>query len=218
MTRASRAQSNEVWPEVDTYLKTSSNTRASLFIETSNEDGERNGVEVNPNFDIFFKPVFEKLKRFAVFRVDEAKSRPLDFQVGYVYLNSPNGPEQNRLEFALTPRVALVSGFVVEDRNRGELQWINGQFSTRYRNRLTIEHTVNISGYHPTPYGSAELYYDTRYDKINKTQLKAGFDFPIKKSASFELYYAHTNDTSTPPNNQTNAVGLKLSLYFPWKK
>jgi hypothetical protein len=214
----SRAQSDQFWPEIDTYLKTSARSRVSLFASTTRQDGERTGAAVNPNFTYYLKPVLDKLRVFSAARPDEAKSQPLVFTAGYDYLAYPDPPNENRMILEVTSRLPLFSRLVVEDRNRGELRWIGGEFSTRYRNRLAVERTVDIHRYHPTPFARVELYWDSRYDKIDETELEAGVYLPIKKSAEVQLYYAHENVTSSAPNKQTNALGVRASVYFPWKR
>jgi hypothetical protein len=212
-----RAQSNEFWPEANLYVKTSTNSRAYLAASTTQETSEYPGFQIGPSFDYFFKSL-ERLKRFTIFRVDESKSRPLVFEAGYRYLTSPGAAPENRVIAEVTPQLALVSGFCLADRNRGEFRWIGGAFSTRYRNRLSIERTVSLSGYHLTPYAQGEFYYDSRYGKIDKTVLTGGVAFPIGKSVEIDAYYSHSNDTSKAPNQQTNAIGLTLSVYIRGKR
>ena len=51
-----------------------------------------------------------------------------------------------------SPRFPLPWKIVLTDRNRGDLRMIAGDFSWRYRNRLSVERAVFIHSYAFTPY------------------------------------------------------------------
>jgi hypothetical protein len=38
--------------------------------------------------------------------------------------------------------------------------------------------------------------------------------FPVGKHVEFDPYYEHENNTGKSPNQQANAVGLILNLYY----
>ena len=112
----------------------------------------------------------------------------------------------------------LKAGFLVSDRNRADLDWKNGSFSWRYRNKLTFERTFSLHSYHLIPYVAAEPFYDSQYNKWSTTELYAGCLFPVGKHVEFNVYYEHENDTGKSPNTQQNYVGLALYLYFSFAK
>jgi hypothetical protein len=104
---------------------------------------------------------------------------------------------------------------LISDRNRADLDWpTSGNFTWRYRNRLTIERRVTTHSYHPAPYVSAEVFYESQYNKWSTTALYAGCLFPIGKHVQFDPYYEHQNNTGKHPNQQLNQLGLVLNLYF----
>jgi hypothetical protein len=206
-------QTAQFWPEIDTYIKLNSTFRLMFNASTTHEAGEDLGSQGGVNLDIFAKPLL-KLKRFTVFQLDEAKSRPLTFRIRYNYLLSPGKPSENRVVLDATPRFPLKAGVLVADRNRTDLRFIDGEFSWRYRNRLTIERSFGIHSYHFTPYVRAEAYYDSKPEKWSRTTEDFGCLFPIRRRAEIEPYYQHMNDTAKSPNRQTHGVGLTLSLYF----
>jgi hypothetical protein len=70
---------------------------------------------------------------------------------------------------------------LITDRNRGDLDWSKGSFTWRYRNRLTIERRASIGSYHPAPYVSVEVFYQSRYGKWSSTNLYAGCLLPVSK-------------------------------------
>jgi hypothetical protein len=64
------------------------------------------------------------------------------------------------------------------------------------------------------PYGRAEAFYDSRYDKWSRTSLVVGSTFPITRHFELEGYLEHWNDSGGSPNWWQNAVGVVINLYF----
>jgi hypothetical protein len=88
----------------------------------------------------------------------------------------------------------------------------------RYRNRFTIERRFAVHSYHPAPYASAEFFYESQYAKWSSTNLYAGCLLPLSRHFQLDPYYEHENNTGKHPNQQVNAGGLALNVYFPWKR
>jgi hypothetical protein len=149
------------------------------------------------------------------FDPDDSKARPLILSIGYRYLPTPGQPPTNRVEPVLTAAFPIPkAGMLLTDRNRADLDWQNGYFMWRYRNRMQLERSVRISSYHLSPYASAELFYESQYSKWSDTALYAGCIFPIRRHSELNLYYEHQNNTGKSPNQQINQLGLMLGLYF----
>jgi len=203
----------QTWPEIDTYVNLNQHLRLYFIAARTKENRQGTDAEIGPNLDFFFKPLF-KANKGIIFQPDKSKSRPLLLRVGYRYLPSTTGTTEHRGVLEATGRYPLKSGFLFSDRNRADLRFINGEFSWRYRNRLTVERTVSILSYHFTPYARGEVYFDSNYRKWSRTSEDLGVAFPIRKHTEIEPYYEHQNDTSKSPNRQTNALGLSLNLYF----
>jgi len=100
------------------------------------------------------------------------------------------------------------------DRSRADLDWSKGQLTWRYRNRLTFERRVTIGFYHPAPYLSAEVFYQSQYQKWSTTALYAGCLLPAGKHFELNPYYEHQNITGTAPNRQLNQFGLILAVSY----
>jgi hypothetical protein len=76
-----------------------------------------------------------------------------------------------------------------------------------------------------TPYGSAEAYYDTRFDVWNRNRLTAGGQFQLKrgfpllreltprKQVILDLYYTKQNDSRSQPHH-IHGFGASLTLHF----
>jgi hypothetical protein len=211
--KAADAQTFQFLPEIDFYAKIQSDVRFDFQAKETREAGNPTQVEVGPSLDFFFKPLV-RLKRITAFELDDAKSRPLELSIGFRCLPSPDKPSVDRMIVAVTPRLPLVANILMTDRNRADLDWENGQFSWRYRNRVSFERMFSWGSYHPAPYVSAEVYYQSRYQKWSTTALYAGCLLPVGKHFEFSPYYVHQNITGKRPNQQLNQIGLILNLHY----
>ncbi|MFY9802899.1 MAG: DUF2490 domain-containing protein [Candidatus Acidiferrales bacterium] len=208
-----QTSTTEFLPEIDANFKLNSYIRFVFQAKETREGGDPTQAEVGPSMEFYLKPLL-KLKRITHFDLDDAKSRPLVLAVGYRVVPSPGKPTINRMEPVLTFHVPITARILISDRNRGDLDWSNGQFTWRYRNRLTAERRFTIKNYHPAPYVSAEVFYESQYSKWSSTNLYAGCLLPVGKHVEFDPYYEHENNTGKHPNSQVNAVGLVLNLFF----
>jgi len=203
----------EFLPEIDANFKLNSYVRFIFQAKDTREGGDPTQAEIGPSIEFYLKPLL-KLKNVTLFDLDDAKSRPLVLAVGYRVVPSPGKPTINRMEPVLTFHVPITARILVTDRNRADLDWSPGKFVWRYRNRLTAERRFTIKDYHPAPYVSAELFYESQYSKISSTNLYAGCLLPVNKHIEFDPYYEHENNTGKRPNQQVNAIGLILDLFF----
>jgi hypothetical protein len=203
----------EFLPEIDANFKLNSYVRFIFQAKDTREGGDPTQAEIGPSIEFYLKPLL-KLKNVTLFDLDDAKSRPLVLAVGYRVVPTPGKPTINRMEPVLTFHVPITARILITDRNRADLDWSPGKFVWRYRNRLTAERRFTINNYHPAPYVSAELFYESQYSKISSTNLYAGCLLPVNKHIEFDPYYEHENNTGKRPNEQVNAVGLILNLFF----
>jgi hypothetical protein len=210
---SANAQSFQFLPEVDVYHKISKDIRFEFQAKRTREAGDPTQAEIGPSLDFYVKPLL-RLKDTSPFDLDDSKSRTLHFSVGYRYVPSVGKPPTERLELVGTFNFSLVAGILFSDRNRGDLDWSNGRFTWRYRNRVTLERRIAIGSYHPTPYVSAEPYYLSQYGKWSTTALNVGCLFPIGKHVVLDPYYEHQNNTGKHPNEQLNQFGLILNLHL----
>jgi len=211
------AQDIQFLPEIDTHLKLRSNVRVYLEAKDDRDGGDSTQFAIGPSIQLYLKPL-TKLKHVRAFDLDDSKSRALVLEGGYRYIITPDGPPENRVLVAATSNFPLKAGFSISDRNRADLDWKNGSFTWRYRNRFMVERTFSIHSYHLIPYVNVEPFYESQYNKWSSTYLNAGCLFPVGKHFEFNSYYEHQNNTEKKPNQQVNAVGLALYLYFSVEK
>jgi hypothetical protein len=211
---AATAQETEFLPELDVYFKLNESVRLMAQAKNTREGGDPTQLAIGPSLELYTKPLV-RLKRVASFDLDDAKSRPLVIAAGYRYLTG--SPSTNRMELAASSHFPAKLGLLLSDRNRSDLDWSDGKFKWRYRNRLEIEKSLTIHSYHPTPYASVEVYYESQYQKWSTTEIYVGCLFPIKKHFELDSYYEHQNNTGKKPNSQLNGIGLILNMYFSTK-
>jgi len=208
------AQVDQFLPEVDLYYKLNPDLRISFQAKETKEAGDPVQAEIGPSLDFYLKPLI-RLKGATEFDLDDSKSRPIVFSLGYRYLpQANNAPATNRMEPVVALNFPLKGRFLLSDRNRGDLDWKSGNFSWRYRNLVKVERTLRIRSYHPAPYVSAEFFYESQYGKWADTAIYAGCLFPIARHVEFNPYYEHQNNTGQSPNQQLNQLGLILNLFF----
>jgi hypothetical protein len=212
-----RAQNVQFLPEVDAHLKLNPMFRTYLEAKDDRDGGQPDQFAIGPSIQLYLKPLI-RLKKVKAFDLDDSKAKFLVLETGYRYITAPNAPSDNRMLVAVTSNFPLSAGFFISDRNRADLDWKNGIFTWRYRNKLTLERTFSIHSYHFIPYVAAEPYYVSQYSKWSTTALFAGCLFPVGKHVQFNSYYEHENNTGKTPNRQTSSLGLALYLYFSLEK
>ena len=133
-------------------------------------------------------------------------------------IDAPDTAPTNRMETVLTLHFPLKAGFLIADRNRADLDWKDGTFDWRYRNKLTIERTFAVFSYHFIPYIAAEPYYTSQYGTWSATALYAGCLFPAGSMCNVILI---TSMRTTPGKLQMNSAtrsGLLAVSIFRWKR
>lgn len=210
---SAQTQISQFLPEGDTYLGINTSSQLWFQVKDTREDQAPTQVEVGPSFDFFFKPLV-KLSSATVFDLDKSKNRLMVLSIGYRVLPSRGNPTENRILLMATSNLPFKGNLLVADRNRLEINFTNGTISWRYRNRITIQRTIAMHSYHPSLNASAEFYYNSRYDKWSTTAIYGGAIFPIGRNVELNPYYEHQNSTGASPNQQINALGLILNLFF----
>jgi hypothetical protein len=212
------AQQNvQFLPEVDAYLKLNPTMRVYVEAKDDQDGGDPAQAGIGPSVQLYLKPLAD-LKKIRAFDLDDAKARFFVLEAGYRYIVEPNSPSDNRMITAATFNYPLRAGFSMSDRNRADLDWKDGIFTWRYRNKLTVERTVSFGSFRHIPYIAVEPYYESKYGKWSTTALYVGSLFPVGRHVEFNAYYEHENNTGKAPNHPENAVGLALNLFFSAEK
>ncbi len=111
------------------------------------------------------------------------------------------------------PGFRTPAGFLMRDTNRIEFRWVNGVYSTRYRNKLAVERDFLARGFRFTPYASAEAFYDVTKGSWNEEYYAGGVQWPYKRLLMLDTYYLLQKCPTCKPAN-VNVAGVTLNFYF----
>ena len=70
-------------------------------------------------------------------------------------------------------------GFSADFRTREDFRWLNTGFFVRLRERIQVQRDITIATYVFTPYASAEVFFDTQYNRMSRYRLTLGVTLPI---------------------------------------
>jgi hypothetical protein len=205
--------SGEFWPEIDVRAQIRSNVRLSAF------GGLKEGEEFpfqqwNAGAGLGYQ--WNRISGPHRLNLDRDKEHHLVVAAGYESLRtiqSGKDSEEHRVGVEATPRHRPFAWLLLEDRNRFEFRWVNGEYSTRYRNRVTAEHDLCVNGLRFTPFVSAEFFYGVQKSAWQKQQYAGGFRVPYDRFLAVELYYLRQDCPTCGPAH-LNVAGLKVNLYF----
>ena len=211
LTYAQDTAETQFWPEIDVFIPLTPKTRLFLLGTITKAQETRSNVE----------------GQFGA-HLDYTINKKFMIRGGYRYgfsLSDGDPFKEHRIVLEQTVRQPLPLDVLLSDRNREDLRWVNGQFSARYRNRVTVERDFKVLGRQLTPYSSAEVYYDTRFDTWNRNRLTIGVQIPFKKGFPLislvdpqrqfvlDLYLTRQNDSRSQPS-RIKAFGSAFSIYF----
>jgi Protein of unknown function (DUF2490) len=201
----------QFWPEVDLYFPLNEKFRLFFLATTTKAEETRDNLEGQVGAHL-----------------DYHLHKKVSLRTGYRYGFSLGGSDpfkENRIIFEQTLRQPLPLHVLLSDRNRQDLRWVNGEFSARYRNRVTLEREFKVLDRAVTPYGSAEVFYDSRFNTWNRNRLVVGTQFAFKRGAPLislihpkkqfvlDLYLTRQNDTRSQPQH-VKALGIAFNIYF----
>jgi hypothetical protein len=209
------AQSTETqaWPEADFHLQFPSNLR--ILALTGLEQGVNYPFEewyVGAGLGYQFKPILKS----HIENIDPDKEHHLVVAGGYEYHDTDQSGKvkrENRGLIEVVPGFRPLSWLLLRDRNRVEFRWINGVYSTRYRNELTIEADVVLDGYHFIPFAAAEAFYNGSGHSWDEEWYTGGVEWPFKRLVMVETYY-RWEDCPTCKPSRWNVAGATLNFYF----
>jgi len=210
----------ELWPEAQGFFKLGERIRVHLLADvwyapaswTPDGTSSDSEAETGVHMDVTLKPIARPRLRTRHWE----RERYLWGRVGYDYVWTPGDPakpsHENRGIVELTGRIPLAAGLWAVNRARVDLRDKNGTYSTRYRERLTLERETPLFALETVPYVSAEILYDTRYDSWSEQRYQAGIELVLNRRWRLEPYYLRKEDQRSEPRH-TNALGLVLKHY-----
>jgi len=203
---------DEFWPELDIYVPINDKYRLIFTGTVSKARETRDSFEgqLGAHLDHFFND-------------------RITLRVGYRYgfslgSNDKFREHRNVTEESICKKIK--GSILLTDRNRQDWRWVDGDFSFRYRNRLTAEKEFRLGDRPITPYGSAEIFYDTRFSTFNRYRFASGVQIALRKIRSNEplllilrkervldIYYLRQVDTRSEPRH-VNTIGISFAIHF----
>ena len=201
----------QLWPEVSVYVPLDEKVR--LFFRFSITKAQETRENTEGQFGA---------------HIDYVLNKRLTLRAGYRYgfsLTETDPFTEHTPIAEQTYREQLPLKILLSDRNRQDFRIVNGDFSFRYRNRLRLEREFLLPGRSITPYGSVEVYHDSRFDVWNRNRLTAGVQIQLRralpllrlvtprKQVIFDVYYTKKNDSRSQPHH-LHAIGTTLAIHF----
>ncbi|MGH9880485.1 MAG: DUF2490 domain-containing protein [Pyrinomonadaceae bacterium] len=155
-------------------------------------------------------------------------NKKFSLRAGYRYGFALGGSDpfrEHRIVLEQTFKQPLPGEILLSDRNREDLRFVNGDFSVRYRNRVTLEREFALEKLRLTPYGPAEIFYDSRFDTWNRNRLTVGLQVPLKKGfpiisliqprkhVILDIYLMRQNDSRSQPS-RVRGLGVAVNFYL----
>lgn len=211
---AGAADTQEVWPELSAYVKTSQITRLYLDLSYAQErDALSRSLETGAYLDVSIKPIARKQLQ----QEEWARKRYLWSRVGYVHVLRGEGnfssPPEDRGVVALLAKFPLPDDVWLEGRTRADLRWIEGTYSTRYRFRAEVNREWFVQGHSVAPYFHVEWIVDSRYGGLSRVLYEGGPEITLSSRFRFEIYGARQVDR-LPRESVLNAIGVVAKWYF----
>ena len=204
----------EFWPEAKVVIELRPKTRLQLY--TAKQNGE-DLARVQWKFGVMGSYRMKRLVKAHLEDIDDEKNYTMVLGVGYEYLytnDNDAAKTEKRLFIQGVPHYSIPRAkLLLQDRSRIEFRWINGAYSTRYRNKLTVDRPLRVDRFRFTPYASGELFYDGQHRAWNENQYAFGVVFPYKKLLSLDTYFLRQNCT-TCKEEHVNALGVTFNLFL----
>jgi Protein of unknown function (DUF2490) len=209
---ATSSTETAVWPEVDAHVQLSSNWRMLSYIGM--------GQAVNYPFQQWYVATGIGRQFLPILRphwknINPDKEAHLFLGAGYEYLGTTEGKvsNENRMVLDMTPNLRPASRLLLRDRNWLELRWIDGNYSTTYRNQVSAEVDLRVHNIRFTPFVNAEFFYDGPKHSWDQQWYTGGVQLPYKRAFMLETYYRRERCPTCTPENW-NAVGATLNFFF----
>jgi len=207
---------DEFWPEAKIYIKTSPTSR--VFLQAARTRTSENGFsegQLGAHMDFYFSPFIKKDRPLR--HPDVSRSKMIMLRAGYYFNRTPKDSPDPFTEHSgmieVTPRFFLPKQILVENRFRGDLRFLDGVFTPRFRDRLRIERPFKIPRTTLNPYAEVEVFYDWRYGSFHRQRYDAGVEWIAHPRFILEPYYLRQHD-SRSSNRWIDVAGVVLQFYF----
>lgn len=208
------SSTEEIWPEVDLYLKVNDRHRLYFMVSGSRK---RNSYFSEGSVGIHYDYFISRKKTFIKEAMDSTRSYNFWVRGGYMYATSPPNEDDVFREHTIVTeanqRFYLPDHWLLTNKNRLDWRDRNGEFFFRYRPRLHIERDFKTGYATFTSYLYAEYFVNFGKSNLNRFRLCVGNEFWLFRFLSFEIYYLY-QFPNKPDIDKVNAVGVAAKLYF----
>ena len=157
------------------------------------------------------RPVDERLGLGFTFRFGQHLSMAPNYQAIATQPVRNRRAWESRLSLPVTLRFN-VEKFRLSDRNLFERRIRRpGINSTRYRNRLQIEHSIGSDKLHLSMYIADEVFYDWSLNRWPRNRFTVGGTKVFNKHFTQDIYYLRQNDGVSVPGD-LNVIGTSLRV------
>jgi hypothetical protein len=199
---ARAAVTNEIWPELQLSFPLAEPLR--LLLTGSGTRDSDSGDKSQGTFAAYF---------------DYRVGQNISVRAGYEYLENlklSTGARQDvehRQVYDFNYYWGIGDDAQIADRTRVDVRDLGGQISYRFRNRLLFKHELAIRQVRLIPYVSAEVFYDTRFDQLNRLQFRLGTTLPTGPNIAWDFYLVRQRDTY-PATKFVDAIGVTLNVKY----
>jgi hypothetical protein len=194
--------SNELWPELDLWFHLTEPLQL-LLTDSGTRDSE-SGDKSQGAYGVY---------------LDYRLNENIAFRAGYRYLEnltlSTGAREsvEHRQVYDFNYYWHLGEGARIADRTRIDVRDQDGKTTYRYRNRLLFNQELKVRRVRLVPYASVEVFYDTKYDQVNRLQFRLGSSLPTGPNIAWDFYLARQRDTY-PATKFVDAIGVTLNVKY----
>lgn len=195
-TSVSAAQTRQAIPEEDTQVRPE--VQLSLPLEKRVDLILNGQVQIGRNVSAV---VNERAGVAVTFKV----GRYLTLSPSYQYFISQPAPHrqvpEHRPNFATTVRLPPFRAFTISDRHLVERRIRQPVNTTRYRNRLMVEHPLELGRRNLRLFVADEVYYDWGAHGWVRNQFAMGASKAMSRHVTGELYYMRQMDGRSRPGD-----------------
>jgi len=101
--------------------------------------------------------------------------------------------------------------FALAQRNRIDRRLVDGETTTRYRNRVRLTYPLRSFNGGMNIFLSEEVFYDWRLNSWFRNRMAVGVDKPLSKRLLLEIYYLRQNDGMSLPGD-IHVIGATLHV------
>lgn len=197
-----RAVTNEIWPELELSFPLAEPLR--LLLNSSGTRDSDSGDKSQGTFAAY---------------LDYRVGQNISVRAGYEYLENlklstgARRDVEHRQIYDFNYYWGIGDDAQIANRTRVDVRDLGGRISYRFHNRLLFTHKLAIRQVRLIPYASAEAFYDTQYDRLNRLQFRLGTTLPTGPNIAWDFYLVRQRDTY-PATQFVDAIGVTLNVKY----